>query len=862
MQNILNKKARPTRPIRPILPTFLTLLALLLLASCTARVRDGGQLTRYEKPENAPPVVQIQNERLRLEFLTETAELVLTDLSTSHEWRSTPEGIANDQKTSAVERFNAQSLFLLAFERETGAETTYDSYRYSVRDGLYEFEVIDNTLELRFTVGDFPKTFYVPDAIYKDRLDGFIERLERTPGRRVIGEYTPVSLASLPPSLTREGALAKFPMLEDGSTIYVLNDDIPEFRMERVYEGLTAAGYTYEDWLDDQAYFGLVTELQQAAFNIIMRFELDENNMILTIPMSEIAYVPQFMPTRLTVMPYFGAARVEDEGYLFVPDGSGSVMYFDSQRNTQSLYFSRMYGHDEAIVLDSVLHDNRSAYPVFGIYRNGATFAAIIDEGAAYASVTAENAGMRAEYSRVHSIFRLLHGAPLDVKGRSNDSMYMHEWQLPQEDIVIRYAIPTGDGYVGMAHAFRDFLQARYPNLQERAARPVDAMVEILGGALSPQHILGFPVDRPFPLTTYEQAADILQALHDFGWRNLHVKMRGAHNKSIDHLVPTSLELIPQLGGRSGFGGLLASAERLGYEFYLEGDFVRMRGDKGFDGFRPMRDAARQANRERVAHAGYSDIYFGRLGTSHVWADPTVLARPEFTIKLAENFAAQAEKIGVSNIAFRSMASVLAGDFNEDKHVTREASLNMRADLLARLRENGTGIWLNYGFSYAAPYADIITGMPVSDQGFAITDVTVPFYQIALHGLVPFAGVPLNLSEDYSYNYLRSVESGSALFFSFMNVPTADLLVTRYRRYFANEFGRWAEVANELYARHERDLGHLYNQLIVGHEILSRDGVSVTVYEDGTRVFVNTGLVDFVTDSGITVGARDYVVRR
>jgi hypothetical protein len=287
-----------------------------------------------------------------------------------------------------------------------------------------------------------------------------------------------------------------------------------------------------------------------------------------------------------------------------------------------------------------------------------------------------------------------------------------------------------------------------------------------------------------------------------------------------------------------------------------------MRGNKLFNGFSPLRDAARQANRERVAHAGYSNIYFGPLGTGHVWADPLILARPEYTIQLAENFVEEAEKRGVNNMAFRCMASVLAGDFNEDKHVTREAAMNKRVDFLSRLRENETGIWLNYGFSFAAPFANVITGMPVSDQGFAITDVPVPFYQIALHGLIPFAGRPLNLAEDYSYHYLRSVESGASLFFSFMNVPTADLSVTRYRVYFANEFERWANLANEIYSRYENNFSHLYNQFITDHQILSRDGVSVTVYEDGTRVYVNTAIMDFVTETGVTVGARNYEVRR
>jgi hypothetical protein len=322
---------------------------------------------------------------------------------------------------------------------------------------------------------------------------------------------------------------------------------------------------------------------------------------------------------------------------------------------------------------------------------------------------------------------------------------------------------------------------------------------------------------------------------------------------------------------------MVNTADNLGFTFYLEGDFMFMRGDEAFDGFRPMRDAARYANRERIEHAGFSTVYFGALGTGDIRADPTVLARPAFMIETAAHFVQEAAGRGVNNMAFRCMASALAGDFNEDRHVTREAAMNMRVDFLSRLRERGTGVWLNYGFSFGVPFADIITGVPLTDQDFAVTDVAVPFYQIALSGLVPFAGRPLNLAEDHSYQLLKSIESGASLFFSFMYVPTSDLLVTRYRRYFANEFNRWAvqpnpacrvenpeqlSVANRLYQNHAQNFGHLYNQRITDHQILNRyGGVTVTVYEDGTRVYVNTTLSDFTTETGEVIPARYYLVR-
>jgi len=874
----------------------LLVLAMAIFSGCSMRERDSGYLVFFGYGDaDVPPVVSIENGTLRLEFLTETAEIILTDLRTGDQFRSTPEGVAEYEDISEIERFIAQSLFVMDFQRRTGSGQPFDSYRFAMRTGRFEHEIFgsgaDAMMELRFTVGNIDETFHIPDAIYAERLTYFLGNagVDRTGRLRVMGEFNAVTLARPPSGMDEAEVREMFPTLDEDGRIYMLGD--ANISQLRFIEGvLRSGGYTVEEWEADMAYFNIPTEIAQPAFNVFMQFTLEDDAMVLTVPMRPrpdprrpraeggyyyigISYVPQYMPTRLTILPYFGAALAQDEGYMFVPDGSGAIMFHDSRRYTQRSFASNVFGHDEAIIRDSVLFDNSSPYPVFGIYRNGATFAAIIEEGSSYASVVAEVAGIRGPHSRVHPRFRLLHGAPLDVAGRSNDSLYMHEWDLPDEDIVIRYVITGSDnnGYVGMAHAYRDFLQARYPWLNERVSTPVHAMMEILGAALTPQHILGFPVERPFPLTSYAQAEEMMQDLHDLGWRNLHVKLRGAHNDSIDHAVPTRLRLISQMGGRRGFDSLVNVADDLDFVFYLEADFMFMRHLSWFDGFSPMRDAARQANRERAEHSGYSPTYFGAWGSGSILADPVVVARPEFMINTARNFVDDAAGRGVTNMAFRSMASALAGDFNEDRHVTREYSMNMRREFLseirggnidAGIRGNDMNIWLNHGFSFGVPFADVITNMPLTDQNFAIVCTSVPFLQIALHGLVPFAGGPLNLAEDHSYDLLKSIEAGASLFFSFMYLPTAELDVTGYRRYFANEFQRWVETADRLYHQHLENFGHLYNQLITDHQILHRSGVTVTIYEDGTRVYVNTTPADFVAPSGITIGAMNYHVVR
>ena len=60
--------------------------------------------------------------------------------------------------------------------------------------------------------------------------------------------------------------------------------------------------------------------------------------------------------------------------------------------------------------------------------------------------------------------------------------------------------------------------------------------------------------------------------------------------------------------------------------------------------------------------------------------------------------------------------------------------------------------------------------------------------------------------------------------------------------------------------RYQTDMSGLNQIRIIGHERLAdADEVTMTVYADGTRVYVNYGSDDYA-EGGITVPARDYLV--
>jgi hypothetical protein len=598
------------------------------------------------------------------------------------------------------------------------------------------------------------------------------------------------------------------------------------------------AGYTYEDFYEDTMRYEVSGEAVKPAFSLTLRYILDGRSLILNIPYDKIGFRQTYPINTLAVMPFMGAGSLNDEGYILVPDGSGALINFNNGKHNQTPYSIRVYGWDEAQSREAVISDNKAPFPVFGIHKNGAALLCVIEEGASYASIRADVSGRNSSWNNVYPVFSLIHGARMDISGRSQRDVFLYETNLPEgESITLRYTPCFEPGYMGMAKEYRSWLLKRYPSLEKNSTDSgIPVVVEIVGAVNKTQHRLGLPFDLPLKLTSYRETTEMINDFADFGWRNVHIKLNGWFNRSVEHTVPTRIRLINTLGSKKDFMGIVNAAKANNFILYPEADFVFVRDVGVFSGFNLNRDAARYVSRERVQRYPYSFVWFGERKQ---WGKLNYLARPAAVNRMIDNFMQKLEAFEINNIAFRNMGLRLAGDYHERRHVSREASMIKRQEKFAELRESGSEILIHGGFSYSIPWASVVVDMIIDEQFFGITDEAVPFYQIVLRGLVPFTGRPINLAEDYTRNLLKTIESGAGLYFSFKTEDTAILQETKFRQFYANEYARWIGDADALYKKFTDDFGHLTNQIITNHVILT-SGVTITEYEDGTMVIVNT----------------------
>ncbi|MDR0909190.1 MAG: DUF5696 domain-containing protein [Spirochaetaceae bacterium] len=856
---------------RYALTTILCVLCVLGgFVSCKAERINEKPVSWYQWSEDTKEL-SLENSALHLRFLPTTAEIILTEKSSGVEWRSNPINAANDSGADFVTKQLLQSQFSLLYGDKTGVGQTLASYQYSIQKTTYDYELVDNGINVYYTVSDAARNYYFPACLPEEEMLAWLEKMPVAERSLVESSFRIADLKNLRKDDNRDLLITYYPDIEHGP-VYILRDTIRDFMKESVEKTFHEAGYTMDNYLEDSARYTL-PESDKPAFSLTIRYTLDNNALVVTVPFDEIAYRSSYPVTRINLLPFFGAGGKDENGYIFVPDGSGAIINFNNGKQNQIAYVNNMYGWDTGMFRAAVINDNKAPYPVFGLHNdgadngNGASLMGIIDEGSSYAQVRADVSGRNCSYNSVSAQFTIVHGATMAISNRSDKAVFMYEGGLPPgEKIVVRYyplsknnAANQNTGYTGMAKLYRSYLQNKYPELQASPAslQNVPIAVELVGAVNKIQHRLGIPMDLPLKLTTYKESTEMVQKFAELGWKSPQVKLLGWFNKAYDHDVPRTVKLIGPLGNKKDFSQLQKAVDDAGGTFYGEADFLYMHSNTATDGLNLYRDIARYVTRERMEAYPYSYVWFGERKQ---WGKMFYQARPAYMMQLIDSFNKNAGKLGVQNIAFRTIGSKLGADYNERRPVSREENMNMQAEKLASLKEQGKKLLVAAGFQYSVPYASIITDMAESDQGYGITDYSVPFYQIALHGLVPFTGKAINLAEDYTDNILNSVEGGAGLYFSFMKEDVSILQETRYRQFYANTFDKWINDADVLYKKFADDFSGLYDKTIEAHQFLAPD-VTVTLYSDGTEVMVNSSLDSFQY-KGRDVAAKSYTVFR
>lgn len=807
----------------------------------------------FYEGDGAP--VTIENDQLLLEMDGSTTQFKVTSKESGKVWYSNPQDWDKDPIAHGVNSDLLASTLNLTYTI-SGSETELNNYRYSMVN--QNFNIIrenDTTIRIEYAIGKIERTYLIPYAITSERFQELSDKMGKTLLMKIKKFYSLYDEKALKKASNLEEMKALYPDIESGN-LYILKSGTDSKAKEKVEGYFAEIGYDQEQYEIDMQNVAQTEENHGPFFNATMILRLEGNELIAEVPYNEITYEADYPLTYVSVLPMFGAAGTGDEGFIFIPEGSGGVIRYNNGKLSQSSYYANFYGWDYGEERNEAVSETENTFAVFGMGQNDGSFICMIEGASSYGGIYADVAGRFNSFNTVYCKYNLIHYGQFKLSGRTNEQVLMYENTIPDDTVVQRYRFLDTANYVGMAEAYGDYLRGRPEFRQEQADPDAPIHVELIGAIDKIMPRFGVPVNSVVATTTFGDAQEIMEELTGNGVRHLNMRMSGWSNGGVRQKVLNGIHTQGELGGDSGMKKLIAAAKEKGVTLYFDGISCFAYDSGLLEGFVPTLHAARFTTRELVKLYPYYIVTYQQQD----WSDPYYLVKPRIAANYADNLIKGLKDRGSAGIAFRDIGNLLSADYYKNETVTREQVKTMNIEALQKAQDLGMKISIKKGNDYAISYADLITDMNLTGRKYAIIDQAVPFYQIALHGLKNYTGEPINLSGDYQNALLESAEYGAGLNFTFMKADTTVLQDSAYSCYTAGAYDRWKEEALQMILRYQKEMSGLNNQRIIGHEFISND-VHITTYEDGTRVYVNYGSKDY-RKGAVKIPARDYLVER
>ncbi|WP_248549539.1 DUF5696 domain-containing protein [Paenibacillus odorifer] len=589
-----------------------------------------------------------------------------------------------------------------------------------------------------------------------------------------------------------------------------------------------------------------------------LEYRLTANGFEASIPQEYLKEEGNAKFTSLEVLPFFHAAREDAEGAMMLPDGSGALLEFRKDHPAYLKGYSEyIYGGDETFVKQNhEITDNSwqkaaplkkaIALPVFGIYQGDTGYLAIVTKGDTDAKINGVPSGIRAiSLYRASSEFTLRKDDVIFV-GNSGQIPY-YQGEMIKTDRNVRYVLLQGEeaNYVGMAKEYRNYLMEE-KKVKEVVLENTPLYLQVLGG-ISRDEVIGSTF---IEAATFKQIKDMIDQYQAEGVTQLEITIEGWSKNGLYGNQPEQFPVEKKLGGNKGLKELQEYAAGKGVNLYLKANYVKPYQDS--NGVKASRDAVRGINREVLKQY----VYY--LSTRWNTDDYFYLMKPSVIAKRSNAELSKFQDLGVKGVQFEHFGSLLYSDEDNKSNTDRQLTEDTYVNALDNFRKGELNTAVDYGFAYTLGHVNRIDQVPLDSSQFVYTDRAIPFYQLVLHGLVPYTASPVNLYDDSRNQTLRALEYGALPSYELTYAPTSDLQRTMADRLFSSSLENWLAPSVQNYLALKEVYDSISNQQMTNHEQL-QSKVFRTTYANGVSIIVNYN-EQSVDVSGQTVEAFSYAV--
>jgi len=543
---------------------------------------------------------------------------------------------------------------------------------------------------------------------------------------------------------------------------------------------------------------------------------------------------------QIQLLPNFGASSDDEKGYTFFPNGSGAIAYNKPDHgNVTGHYEQDVYSDRDVDVRWEFNRDlaglKRAMLPVYGSKKENDAFLAMIEKGAEEASVSFYPSGNTINLNRINANFTYRNMVEITSSSDyASGTAKVYEKERNSFDAAVRFQFLNGKqaNYSGMANAYRTYLQERsLLNKSDRLKKGKIPMgLEFVGGVEKP--VLFF--NRFIPFSTFGQVQDIMGKLKTAGVENM---MIGMDSWTDPISRPTRFRPAAGLGGEQGLKDLEETVRREKDALFLAEDYVY------------ADSSDRRINKKKLANDTNQRIF--EFGThSDKLFSPLVVKESLLKQSLPAH-----KKYGNPGMMVSAIPNLMYYDYNEKYRSTRAGTVKTwmesyeQAARQIELASMGGNLYVLKNSSW-------LLDIPIGSTDYVFADRSVPFYQMVVHGSIPYTAKPFNTFFDKELEKLKAIEYGCAPFYLLTVEETA-----RYADIY-NEFTTPYPLAEEeiidTYREFDENFSRFTDAYMISHEYRS-DDVAVVKYSNNRTIYINYSGKEVKADD-VVVPAKGYVV--
>ena len=560
--------------------------------------------------------------------------------------------------------------------------------------------------------------------------------------------------------------------------------------------------------------------------------------------------------TEIKLLPAFGATSFNESGYMFVPDGSGAIIYMNNGRsNISQPYSAPVFGNYKESKSEDYNRKASDRYmlPVFGTIKDdGHALMGIITENASVSFINAEVSGYESAYNKVYSSYlhKIIKGA--DKEGTAQPMS--QELRDMEKDYTVKYYCLSGDdaSYVGMAKHYRNYLVNEKGMQKSDDYREGALFLDMYAGVEKKTSILGIPWNKFEVMTTYKDIRNISDDMTEAGIDNVVFKYNDWIKKSGRKKIQIKPTFEGTIGGKKGYTETKNYLDSKNMGFYLNIDFTNY--SESGNGYSLLSDCVKYTSQ---APAYQSSGFSAHINMGKRWC----LLKAPLVKEAALAFADKCQNYNINSVSIENIGGTAYSDGANKNGHTRGECVNEFTEILAGYSERGINVLTTEPSEYAAVYSDVLMDIPSMDTYIEIADAAVPFYQIAVRGYKTYTLETVNMSSNPEHIILNAIESGSSLLYNLVAGETTGLKETYLKYLYSCNYSQWKDDIINDYKEYAEVMKLVEGADIANHEIIEK-GINKTTYSNGTVIYVNYTDNAYQAEDGTIIEANSYVAER